>query len=331
MHVGLGEVSFALAEKRGVDHQTVERIVSHAIELGLDHVEVDRDLDVERRVGAIVKSLRARDRVTVATRLATAEHAAADAELARQIPFRTMKIQVDDMLRASQLEVLPLVYVPLRTGWETVSAWHELVGTCAQLVTAGKVLAWGARLDDPDVAGAALLGAPFATASIVYSLCSREAEPLIAAIAAKQLAVHVRRPLAGGALGGNLAPGVALARLDDRRLLDEPELEAIAVGVAKLAALVSHEPPAVKSCDAAQAARAQQPRPDNVACKTVGELALRWAIGAPGITRVLPRVHQREHLAELVACEIAAPLPGRMRAWLDRQYPPTAPVAAPEH
>ncbi len=323
MHVGLGEVSFALAEKRGVDHQTMERIVSHAIELGIGLVEVDRDADVERRVGAVVKQLRARDRVVVATRLAAAEHVAADAELSRRLPFRAFRLQVDEMLRASQLEVLALVFVPLRAGWDQVSAWHELVGTCAQLVAAGKVLAWGARVDEPDLAAAGLLGTTFATLSVPYALCAREAEPLIAAAAAKHVAVHARRPLAGGALGGELAPGVALARLDDRRLLEDDELERIAVGVAKLAALVSHEPPAVKSCDAAGAARAAQPRPDNVACKTVAELALRWALGAPGITAVMPRVHRREYLAELVACGQADPLPERMRAWLDRLYPPT--------
>ena len=321
MHVGLGEVSFALAEKRGVDHATVERIVSEAVELGLGHVEVERDRDVERAIGGIVKALRARDRVTVATRIATAEYVAADAELARQLPFRAFRVQVDDMLRATQLEVLPLVYVPLCTGWEAVSAWPELVGTCAQLVTAGKVLAWGARLADPDVACAAMLGAPFTTVAVDYALCDRAAEPLIAAAAARSVAVHARRPLAGGALGGELAPGVTLARLDDRRLIEDAELERIAVGASTLAALVSHEPPAVRSCPAASAARAAQPRPNNVVCATVAELALRWVIGAPGVTMALPRVHRLAYLTEVIACGGAAPLPERMRAWLDRQYP----------
>jgi len=115
--------------------------------------------------------------------------------------------------------------------------------------------------------------------------------------------VFARRPLAGGALAGALGPGVKLARTDDRR--DLP-LEKLAVGAARLAALVKREPPAARSCDAAREQLAKNVRAPHLECMTIAELALRWVIDRGAIA--LPRLHRREHVAEAVAAAAAPPL-----------------------
>src|SRR5262249_10102099 len=79
--------------------------------------------------------------------------------------------------------------------------WAELVGTCARLIREGKVLAWGALLDQPDDdAAPALLAEPWlAAVSVAYHLWERRAEPLFEAAVKRELALLARPPLSRGA------------------------------------------------------------------------------------------------------------------------------------
>jgi aryl-alcohol dehydrogenase-like predicted oxidoreductase len=124
--------------------------------------------------------------------------------------------------------------------------------------------------------------------------------------AARDIAILARRPLAGAALAGTLGPGVKL-RKDDDRALDRETLERIALGVAKLAALVKDTPPAARSSESAKAQLERNRRRDDVECQNLPELALRFAIDHGTIP--LPRLHRPEHITDALAATIAPPLP----------------------
>ena len=320
--VGLGDTSFARAAARGRDRADVERAVHDAIEASFDLIDVDHDPDVERAVGNAVRALRARDRVVIATRVpALAERAGAPTRelLPERLPLRYVQEQIESSLRASKLDALPLAQLPLQADWIASRAWPELRGTCARLVDEGKVLAWGAIGDEPALAGEAWL----ASIAIQFSICERVATPVIAAAAANKIAVLAWRPLAGGALAGTIGPGVNLPPRDDRRAIEAPQLETIAVGAAKLARLVSHVPPAATSCDASRAAFERTPRPELVEIATLAELALRYVIDRGTIA--LPRIHRRADLGEALMAASAAPLAPEVIARIHELWPDPTP------
>ena len=140
--LGIGEISPTIAAARGIDHREIERVVAEALGIGVDVIEVDgADRDALRLVGDIVRELRARDRTTVMTRVA---------------PGRELVREVEEQLRASGLEAIGCVQLELRAGAAAGRDWAQLVDTCERLVRAGKVLAWGAWLDDADARAVSL-------------------------------------------------------------------------------------------------------------------------------------------------------------------------------
>jgi aryl-alcohol dehydrogenase-like predicted oxidoreductase len=318
--IGGGDLCLATSASRGVPARDVEHALHEAIAFGITLFDVAGDADSERLAGRAVRDARARDRVVVATRvpiLAERPGAPRRDRLRERLPAAYLQDRIEAALRATHLEVLPLAQLPLEPSWLASPSWPELVGTCARLVREGKVLAWGALLDEPnDDAASALCAEPWlASLSVVYHLWNRRAEPFFEAAAKRELPILARQPLAGGALAGHLGPGVRLPPRDDRNDLDAPTLERIAVGVARLATLVKHEPPAVRSSDAARriAERAARPgRPEHLECNDVAELALRFAIDRAGIA--LPRLHRRAHLLPGIAAAAAPPLPAELVA-----------------
>jgi aryl-alcohol dehydrogenase-like predicted oxidoreductase len=310
--IGSGDLCLATSASRGVPAGDVERALHEAIAFGITLIDVAGDTDSEKLAGNAVRAQRARDRVVVATRvpiLAELPGAPKRDVLRERLPAGYVQDRIEASLRASRLEVLPLAQLPLRPAWVASPAWPELVGTCARLVQEGKVLAWGAMLDDPgDEAAPALVAEPWLAAlSLIYHLYERRAEPLFAAAAKRELAILARQPLAGGALAGGLGPGVHLPPRDDRQALDDDALERIAVAAAKLALRAKHEPPAVRSCEAARQIFERGARPAHVECNDVAELALRFVIDRAGVA--LPRLHRREHLLPGIAAAAAPPLP----------------------
>ncbi|HEY3806241.1 MAG TPA: aldo/keto reductase [Kofleriaceae bacterium] len=337
--IGLGDVSFARAAARNHDVGDVVRRVHDALELAIDVIDVAAELDTLRAVGDAVRATRARDRAVIATTVRLPD--------VRDVGGLQAGVEAD--LRASKLDAMPLVQLPLPASWLAHRAWPELAGACDRLAREGKVLAWGAILDraditneapaapppDPlDIAGFATTGsglfvpstapppaAPkpqlahplalplFASLAIDFSLCEREAAPLLA-IASH--AIFARRPLAGGALGGELGPGAVLSRTDDRRALD---LDAIAIAVAKLARFVKRAPPAATSTEAARGIAETAKRVEHVECETVAELALRYAIDRGAL--VLPRITDRAHLEDAIAAASASPLSPDLMTALD--------------
>jgi aryl-alcohol dehydrogenase-like predicted oxidoreductase len=309
--IGGGDLCLATSAARGVAAGDVERALHEAIAFGITLIDVAGDADSEKLAGGGVRAQRARDHVVVATRvpiLAELPGAPKRDVLPERLPVAYVRDRIEASLRATRLEVLPLAQLPVRPAWVASRAWPELAGTCARLVQEGKVLAWGALLDDPgDEAAPALVAEPWLAAlSVVYHLYERRAEPLFAAAAQRELAILARQPLAGGALAGYLGPGVHLPPRDDRHALDDAALERIAVAAARLAALVKHAPPAVRSCAPARQVAERAVRPDHVECNDVAELALRFVIDRAGVA--LPRLHRREHLLPGIAAAAAPPL-----------------------
>jgi aryl-alcohol dehydrogenase-like predicted oxidoreductase len=338
--IGCGEVRLATSTKRGVDARDVERALHEAFAHGVTFVDVADEDGAERLCGDLIRGERLRDRVVVATRVAVLADPPGTARgdtLPVRLPARYVQDRVEGTLRTTRLDVLPYVQLPLRWAWRSSSAWPELADTCARLVREGKVLQWGALVDDPseliERAPAApppslivsLTEAPpppavdkprdldawIAGVSIVYSLCDRRGELLLTG----RPTVLARQPLAGGALAGALGPGMRLAILDDRRAMSAATLERIAIGVARLAPFVRREPPAARSCDAARAVIERAERRDDVDAHSLAELALRYAIDRGALA--LPRLHRREHLAEALAAASAPPLANDLVADLD--------------
>lgn len=318
--IGCGDVRLATAAARGVDARDLVHALHHALELGVTFVDVAEEPDAEQLCGDAIRTLRLRDTVVLAVRVPPVPPQPGRPQrdvLLERLPARYVQERVEATLRATRLDVLPLVQLPLRPAWRSSPAWAELAGTCARLVREGKALRWAVFLADATDAEAAatFAGDPWLTAiSAPYSACTRAAAPLLDT----RLALLARAPLAGGALAGMLGPGVRLAPHDDRRVLDDAVLERIAVAAATLAPLVKHEPPAARSCEAAKAALERARRGPDVEATTLAELALRYVCDR---AIALPRLHRHEHLAETIAAASAPPLSPALRERIEAALP----------
>jgi aryl-alcohol dehydrogenase-like predicted oxidoreductase len=187
--IGIGDISLARSAARGVDSAELTRTVHAALETGIDHLEVAPEDDSEKLVGNALRVLRLRDRVLTLTRV-PALTSARDVLLER-LPPKYVVERVERALRSSKLDVLPVVQLELRAAWRSSKAWPELIDTCQRLVREGKTLqyaAWVPRIEEDT---AELLGERWLSAlNVPYSLCEREAEPVIAAAEKPPVAVE---------------------------------------------------------------------------------------------------------------------------------------------
>jgi aryl-alcohol dehydrogenase-like predicted oxidoreductase len=325
--LGLGTRGFTCA---GFDASDARRIVSHAIERGVDLIDAWREPELERAVGDAVRDLRARDRVVVATKVAplrphgSAVEADIGTELAgedrpsatralhRVFPAGHVQDQVERALRASRLEVLPVAVLHAWFDtWLDDTAWPELRGALERLVREGKVLHWGVADagGGPDGVVRALAEPVLAIVVTEYNLFERGPDAaLFAAARAHDTGVIVRTPLADGALGGDLAAGATFPATDPRAAtLTAERLAEVAVRLARLAAHVAETPPAARSTDparealeAAEAAR----RGAELEARTIAELALRFALANAAGGAVVAGMRAREHVdANLAASD----------------------------
>jgi aryl-alcohol dehydrogenase-like predicted oxidoreductase len=376
--VGCGDLSLDIAAARGVDRRDVERALTVALELGMSIVDIHPgEDDAERLAGDVIRTQRLRDTVIASTTVPL--RAGRDTPIER-LPPAYLVARVETALRNTKLDALPLVQLPLRPSWLSSKVWLELAGTAARLIREGKVLAWGVRLEDEPVpdreepAGAALdrdepppeprdlsdelralLAIPwFVSLSVPYNLCTRGAEPLIAAATApvpigpdappapaptpsslilgafdlttpipklalpvrrtSPLAVFARQPLAGGALAGTLGPGAKLTQRDDRNALDATTLDRIALHVARLAPLVRTVPPAARATEPSRTLLERVRKQEHVGAVTIAELALRYVIDHGAIA--LPRLHRHTVVTDALIAAASDPLPERAISWI---------------
>lgn len=315
--MGCGDVRLATAASRGIDPRDVAHTLHDALERGLRLVDVSEEPDAERLCADAIRSLRLRDTAVLATRVAPVPPQPGRPNrdvLPERLPARYVQERVEASLRTTKLDVLPLVQLPIHAGYRASSAWPELAGTCARMINEGKALAYAAALDAPGTAEELEAEAWLAAFAIEYSLCARSAAPLLD----KPRPILARHPLAGAALAGTVGPGMKLSPNDDRRALDEPALERIATLVATLAPLVTHEPAAARSCEAAKAALDRGKRPDHVEAKTLAELALRYVCDR---AIALPRLHARDYIDDAIRAAAAPPLSQALRDRIDALTP----------
>lgn len=183
--VGAGDISVAIAAKRGLDATDVARALHAAIEAGLDVFDVSAEEKAERVVGDTIRSLRVRDRVIAAFRIpAIAERLGVPTRdtLLERLPPAYLQQRVESALRTSRLDVLPLAQLGTRAFYRTSKAWPEVVDTCARLVREGKVLEWGAYVDAVEDDTPDLVQEPWlASLNVPFNLCERAAGTVIAA------------------------------------------------------------------------------------------------------------------------------------------------------
>jgi aryl-alcohol dehydrogenase-like predicted oxidoreductase len=320
--VGCGDVRLATAASRGLDARDVERALHEALTLGIRVVDVADETDAERLCGDAIRTLRLRDVVTLASRVAPVAPLPGRPDrdlLPERLPARYVQERIEATLRATRLDILPLVQLPLRPAWRASTAWPELAGTCARLAREGKVMWFAAALADGD--GAADFAAePWLSAlAIPYNACTRLDDALLDG----KLPILARHPLAGGALAGVLGPGVRLTPRDDRNAIDDPTLERFAVAAASLSPLVKREPPAARSCEAAKAALDRGRRPAHVEVYSLAELALRYVCDR---AIALPRLNNRHHLPDALTAASASPLSPALRDAIDEVMTKLAPA-----
>ncbi|HEY1549395.1 MAG TPA: hypothetical protein VGG28_16325 [Kofleriaceae bacterium] len=147
--IGLGDVSFARATARNHDPAEVVRRVHDALELSVDVIDVADEPDALRAVGDAIRSLRARDRAIAITTVRLPD--------LRAIAF--VQEQIEANLRASKLDVLPLVQLPLRAAHLARLEWPELLFALERIAREGKVMAWGIAVHRDDVGDGSDAGA----------------------------------------------------------------------------------------------------------------------------------------------------------------------------
>ena len=328
--IGAGDVSLATAALRNVHAGDVARALETALDLGITFFDVAAEPDAERLVGQLVRARRLRDQVVVATRVPMVrDHFGVVIRevLDERLPPAHVQATVEASLRATALDVLPLVQLALRPSWLRAAAWPELAETCERLVREGKVVRWGAyeiedvdqrplEPDEPPPPSA--LDAPWLVTRLMpLSMCERSAlggprsapegeRGSIERKATTEKLLLAQRPLAGGALAGALGPGAKLAIKDDRLDVDAAMMIRYAVMAARLAPFVKQVPASARSCVEARGYLEQGVRPERVECQTLAELALRWVIDRGALA--LPRLHRAEHVLEAVGAGMAPTL-----------------------
>lgn len=291
-------MAFSVADAR--------RVVGQAIDKGVDLIDVMSHDEVERVVGDVVRQLRARDRVVVATKVQPAGGARppAGAKLHAVLPAGYVQHEVERSLRATKLDVLPVVLLQRwQDDWLDQSAWPELRGAMQRMVHDGKVMHWGVALAGDETADAVRTFAEpvIGVIGVPYSVFDRRAEAAVLAAAREHdVGVIVRRPLDDGALGGELAADAEFTADDTRGVsFAGGRLAEAALRLARLTEYVTETPAAARSTEPGREAVEKSEaarRTAVVEVRTIAELALRFALSNPAVTVVVPGMRNAPHL-----------------------------------
>jgi aryl-alcohol dehydrogenase-like predicted oxidoreductase len=340
----LGAATCGIATYRGVDPGDARRALSHAVERGVDLIDVAADRDLERMVGEIVRELRAHDRATIVATVPAAGEAPPErtTRLHRVYAPGWVQAAVEGTLRAGRFEVVPIaVLATWFDDWLDDLAWPELNGALARLIREGKVLHWGVAAADPADAVRAAAEPGFDVVAAEYNLFDRRADAALwPAVREHGKGAIVRAPLAGGALGGELGPGVRL-RPDDARARRWPadRLDEVAVRIARLAEHVADPPPVARASDPAREAletSLARRRGVEVEARSVAELALRASLTASDTAAAVVGMRTRAHVDANLAAGDGRALTAALRerlaehAWPGGQTPMASRSSAAE-
>jgi aryl-alcohol dehydrogenase-like predicted oxidoreductase len=312
--IGLRGLAFHPLDRSGARDALV-----YALGRGVDLVDVWRGPAGEDLVADAIRDARARDRAVAITHVAPAEvpfAVNADTLLARVYAADHVQRRVEELLRATRLEVLTIAVLDgWFDAWLDDDAWPELRGRMEQLVQGGKVLHWGVSCGPgaPAELVRAVAEPVFAVAIGPYHVHERRLEALFPAARETKAAVIGGAPLDVGGLAGELGPSpTAKFHVDDPRIsyFTPARLAEAAVRVARLAEHTSTPPAAASASDAAKEALegALARRGPDVEASTVVELALRFALSPPEIGAVLVGARSRAHVDAAVAVADGRPL-----------------------
>ena len=311
--LGIGTLGFGGDMWRGLEPRVAQRALYGAIERGVDFVDTALSYGAglaEKLVGEVIRDLRARDRVVVATKVPPMDgNWPADGETALVRVFHPEHVQrsVEQSLRNLRAEVLPLAQLHVwHDAWLSSSSWPDVRGRMQLMIKQGKVLHWGVSINscDPDSAMAILDEDIIETAQAVYNIFDRSCEDSFFQRAAERdVGVIARSPLDEGALAGTLHPEQQFPRGDFRaRYFAGERLAQVIDRVAALARLCGDE------------------------VVDVPELALRFVLSQPAVAVVIPGMRRAEHVHANLAAAAAGALSNEMldrlreHAWAKNWY-----------
>ncbi|MEZ4363530.1 MAG: aldo/keto reductase [Kofleriaceae bacterium] len=323
----------------------LKRTLGLALDLGVDVVDTAPWWgESENICGEALRALRAWERVLLTTKVPpplaapTALELLKDDEglafrdpLPRVFPPAYVEERVERSLRATKLEVLPLVMLTAwHDSWLESTAWPELLGIMEALRRKGKVLSWGLCLPGLATTAAerALDQPVFAAIAAPHCLWSLAAERLAAAAAERELAFFASLVMGQGGLSGEIL-ATSTFRHDDVRHLrfGAPEgLEELSRRVAELCEFTKSAPPAARSSNGAREILERvQRREREPECETVAELAVRFALSAPAVTTAVIGTSSAAHLQANAAAAARGPLSAAtlepLRALIARRAP----------
>lgn len=325
-----------------VSESDVERALSDAVERGASVLDTAPYLgDGERLCAQVVRSLHAEERALLCTRVPAANPAAAGAELlmdddgqifrdplVRSFSAASLEAVVETSLAATGLEALPLCLLEgWHDSWLASPAWPEVTDAMAQLCRQGKVRRWGLCVPRASLEHAsAVLDEPLISAvAAPHSLWLPGSAKLAQAAAARQVAFLAQGVLGQGGLSGEITAS-ARFRLGDvrgERFADRRGLVELARRTAELSAFTKEVPPSAESCDEGKQALERARRdPELRECRTLVELALRFALSTAEVATALVGCSSVDHVRENLAGCARGPLPdhvlGPLRALLAR-------------
>ena len=185
----LGRTGRTIAELgfggRGLDRDR-QRVLFAALDGGIDLVDVSPQWgDSESLAGEAIRELRLRDKVVLATR--------APADL------RNLQRSVEASLRATRLDVLPLVQLPDWTdARRDARDYAELLDLANRLVREGKVLWWGVVAPEPRRCIATLDEPWLTSVQTRLHIQDRRAAAILPRAAEQKVALLTCSPLDGG-------------------------------------------------------------------------------------------------------------------------------------
>lgn len=286
--LGIGTLGFGGDMWRGVEPRDAQRALYAAVDAGVDFVDTALVYGAglaEKLVGQVIRELRARDHVVVASKVPPLNEtwpAQPRVPLERVFHPEHVQASVEQSLRNLRAEAIPLAQLHVwHDDWLASSAWPDVRGRMQLMIKQGKVLHWGVSVNsgDPDSALAILDEPLIETVQAVYNLFDRTCEAAFLERARdREVAVIARSPLDEGGLSGRLTRDSTFPKGDFRgRYFAGERLAQVVERVAALTSLCA----------------------DEVA--SVPEMALRFILSRPEVAVVIPGMRRREHVRDNIA------------------------------
>lgn len=293
--LGIGTLGLADDQWRGLDPKDAQRTLYAALELGVDFIDTALSYGdglAEKLIGEVVRDLRARDRVVVATKVPPMDGrwpARPEVPLERVFHPDHVQHSVEQSLRNLRADALVIAQLHVwHDAWLASPVWPEVRGRMQQMIVQGKVLHWGVSSNSCDPASAlqVLDESIIETVQVVYNIFERRCEAkLFDKARACEVGVIVRSPLDEGVLSGRFTRETRFPEGDFRtRYFTSERLSEMLPRIQALGALCG----------------------DEVA--SLPELGLRFALQHPDVGVVIPGMRRIEHLRQNLAAAAAGAL-----------------------